>query len=323
MEPRGPMIRRSAVDCLRRAGLSLRANWPLVLLSLLQSLVVGLLFVASLVPIFLVLGGMALIERDWNLASFEEWVAGLGALLVEQIAAVSFAVVASTVIGLLAVLAWGWFQGGIFGTLVAAERQALPDAQRRAGGSQWFRTYGWPEFSGWGALYAWRYFWFFHLSLTVGLVLMLVGVLIAFGTVLGYQAWGGGAAYGIGCGASLPFFFALVVYAVWSVTSQPFLARPGSRVTSAAGAGLRIIGRRPGAVLLIVAALFVVGVAFGLVFFLADQAVQLAADGRIAVWAALFAAIALVRMLVNAALGVFGSGAFASLAVAEAPEVVR
>ncbi len=317
------MIRRSAVDCLRRAGLSVRANWGLVLLTILQSVLVGVLFVVSLVPPFLVLGGMALFEREWTAAAAEEWLLGLGATLTGQLVPLTLAVLASLLLGFLAVLAWGWFQGGVFGTLVAAERQALPDAQDRAGGASWFRTFSLPEFSGWGGRYAWRFFWFFHLSMTVGLLLLLVAVLIVFGVVLGYETWGGGAAYGIGCGAALPFLFALFVYALWSVTAQPFLARPGSGVMRAARDGLRVIGRRPGAVLLIVLTLLVLGVALGLAFFVGEASLGLVTENRFVVWAVLFGLFTAVRIVVNAALGVFANASFTSLAVAEATEVAR
>lgn len=317
------MIRRSAVDCLRRAGLSLRANWELVLLALLQSVAAGVLFVVSLVPPFLVLGGAALFDREWTAATAEEWLLGLGAALAGQLVPLALAVLGSLLLGFLAVLAWGWFQGGIFGTLVAAERQALPDAQNRAGGASWFRTFSLSEFSGWGGRYAWRFFWFFHLSLTIGLLLTLVAVLIAFGVVLGYETWGGGAAYGIGCGAALPFLFALFVFAIWSVTAQPFLARPQGGVMRAAGDGLRVIGRRPGAVLLIVLTLIVLGVGLGLVLWVGELSIGLLTESRFAVGIVLFVLFAAVRMLINAALGVFASAAFTSLAVAQTPEVER
>ena len=309
------MTRRSAVDCLRRAGLSLRANWPLVLLTLVQNMVVGVLFLLSLVPPFLVLGGHDLIKREWTLAALEEWLTGLLPALTDQVIPVSLAIVASTVIGFLAVLAWGWFQGGLYGVLVAAERQALPEAQNRSGGVRWFHTFGMKEFSGWGGRYAWRYFWFFHLNLTVGLILTLGVALLVFLTAYGYEAWGDGAAFGIGCGASLPLLFLFLVYALWSVTAQPYLAREDGRVMRAAGAGLRLVGRRPGALLLIVAFLFVVAVTLALVFLLGEAALSPLSDGVVALWAGLFAVWTILRMLLNSALGVYGKASFTSLAV--------
>lgn len=318
-----PSKSRSAIDCLRRGGLSLRANAGLIPLVLLQSLLVTVLFVVSLLPPFFVLGGTGLLQREWSAAAFEQWITGLGAELAAQPVPFALALLASTLLGILAVFVWGWFQGGLFGTLVAAERQALPDAENRAGGSAWFRTFGWTQFAGWGGRYAWRYFWFFHLMLTVGLLLGLVAVLIAVGVGLGYGAWGGGAAYGIGCGASLPFLFAFAVFSFWSLTAQPYLAWPEAGVGRASRAGLRLVGRRPGAVLLIAITLFVLGVAAMMVGLVAELSTTAVLGERSAAWVAAYAVLTLLQMLVSAALGVFGNAAVSSLAISEAPELVR
>jgi hypothetical protein len=179
------------------------------------------------------------------------------------------------------------------------------------------------EFSGWGGRYVWRYFWFFHLSLTVGLVLMLVATLVLVGVGFGYEAWGAGAAYGIGCGAALPFLFALLVFGFWSVTSRPFLALPEGSVLRAAGAGLRIVGRRPGAVLLVVGTVLIAGIAIALGLWVVQASIDLATSGATAAWGWQFASLLLLPMLVDSALSVFGDAAFTSLAVAEASEVVR
>lgn len=314
---------RPAIDCLRRAGLSLRANWGLVLLTVLQNLVVGLLFVASLVPPFLVLGAAALLRGGWDAAALEEWASNVAAGLAGQYGALALAILASILLGLLAVLVWGWFQGGIFGTLVAAERQALPDAQKRAGGAQWFRTFGWREFSGWGTRYVWRFFWFFHLSLTIGLLLMLVALLIVFAVVFGFERWGAGAAYGIGCGAALPFFFALVVFGVWNLTAQPAVALPESGVLRGAAAGLRVIGRRPGATLLIVGVLLVMSLTIGLAVFVTEASLGVLVSDQMAAWVVLYVLLNLLQWLLSTAIGVYGRAAFTSLVVAQAPEVLR
>ena len=70
-------MKRSAIDCLRRAALSTRANAGLVLLALLQSFLFTVLFVVSLLPPVLVLGGMALLQGAWTAEALEEWLAGL------------------------------------------------------------------------------------------------------------------------------------------------------------------------------------------------------------------------------------------------------
>lgn len=315
-------MKRSAIDCLRRAGLSLRANAGLIPLSLVQSISFTLLFVVSLVPPVLVLGGMALLEGEWNAALFEEWLAGLEASLAANLAALGLAVFASLVLGLLAVLVWGWFQGGVLGILVAAERQAPPGAEGRAGAWRWFRTFSLRDFAGWGGRYAWRFFWFFHLSVTVSLLLMLAGVLVALGAGLGYETWGAPAAWGIGCGASLPFLFAVLVYALWTLAAQPAVALPESGVIRGARAGLRVVGRRPGAVLLVLVVFAVLSVVAWMAIFVAQMLIGVAIPDDTLAWALVYVLFSLVQWVLSAALTVYASAAYSSLVVAEAAEAM-
>lgn len=311
-------MKRSAIDCLRRAFLSLRANVGLIPLALVQSLLVGLLFVASLAPPFLVLGGMALVRGDRSGGALEAWLGGLGAELATRLAPLGLAVLASSVLGLLAVYVWGWFQGGMLGILVAAERQAPPRAEDRAEGWRWFRTFSVGDFSGWGGRYAWRFFWFFHLSVTVSLLLLLVGLLIALAAGLGRETWGLPAAYGIGCGGSLPLLFAFAVYVLWNLTAQPAVALPASGTLRGARTGLRVVGRRPGAVLLVFLVFVVVSVVAWIGLAVAQMAVGVAVPDDLTAWAVVYGLFSLVQWALSTALNVFATGAFTSLVVAEA-----
>jgi hypothetical protein len=316
------MVRRSAVDCLRRAGLSLRANWVLVPLALLQGLCTLLLFLLSLLPPFLVLGGRALLDVDWTVEGAEIWLRQLLAAASSQPLALTLALVASLVVGTLAMIVWAWFEGGIYGVLVAAERQALPDAQDRAGGVAWFAATTGRDFAGWGGLYMWRYFWWLQIGLAFALGLLLLYTLIALGAVLGYEAWGGAAAYGIGCGGALPFLFALFVLVLWNQTSPPAVALPESGAARGTGAGFRLIGRRPGAVLLVFLCWLVLFVVVAILFWVFDLAFGLGTGSLVQV-SAMGLVLGLVEWLVNACIGVFGRAAFTSLVAAEAREIVR
>jgi len=317
-------MKRSAIDCLRRAALSTRANSGLVLLALLQSFLFTLLFVVSLLPLVAVLGGMALLSSEWTVGAVEDWLAGLesGASL-PGLVPVLLALLASMLVGLLAVVVWGWFQGGMLGVLVAAERQAPSGAENRAGAWRWFRTFTLRDFSGWAGRYMWRFFWFFHLTATVCLLLVLAGTLIAFAVGVGYQTWGASAAYGIGCGASLPLLFASVVYVLWNLTALPAVALPESGTAKGARLGLRLVGRRPGAVLLVFLAFFV----FSMVAWIGISVVQMGAgllvpDDTLS-WALVYVLFSLVQWLASSLLSVYGNAAYASLVVAEAGEASR
>lgn len=315
--------KRTAFDCLRRGFLSSRANWGLVPLGILQNLLFTLLALLSLLPPFLVLGGMALLERDWSGPGFEEWLAGLDDLVASALVPLALAVVASLLIGLLAVAVWGWFQGGILGVLLAAERQALPGAEARPGGWRWFRTLSLRDFAGWGGRYVWRFFWFFHLSLAVaGVLVLLIGLLI-LGAVMAQEAWGGGAALGIGCGGALPLLFGLVVYALWNGTAQPAVALDGSGALRGAALGLRIVGRRLGATLLVGLVVLVLSFGVGLAFSMGQLSLDVLLRDRFALWLAAYGLASLVQGFLSVALTIFGLASFTSLVTAEAAEEAR
>lgn len=312
------MNRRTAITCLHRGFLSTRANLGLVLLRFVQDLVVALLFIASFVPPVLVLGGLALIEGgEWSEAAIEAWIAGLGDALAGRVGALALAVVASLVIGLLAVVVWGWFQGGVLGVLVAAERQARPGAENHAGGWRWFRTFSLRDFSGWGGRYLWRFFWFFHLAMTVGLLLVLLVLLVVLGAVYGSESWGPGAALGIGCGGALPLVFLFLVYALWFGAAQPAVALEGSGPLRGSSIALRIVGRRLGAAFLILLVVAVAGIVIGLVAGFGQMAVGLVLEQSFAVWLSLYLVFTLLQMVFGSVISVYMLASYTSLVVAE------
>lgn len=316
----GRPAKRTAFECLHRGLLSTRANWGLIPLGILQNVLFTLLSVLSLLPPFLVLGGMALLERDWSGAAFEDWLAGLDEMVAGALVPLALAVLASLLVGLLAVAVWGWFQGGIVGVLLAAERQALPGAQGRAGGWRWFRTFSMGDFAGWGGRHVWRFFWLFHLSLAVVLVFGLLAVLLILGAVYGQEAWGGGAALGIGCGGALPLLFGLLVYVLWYAAAQPAVALEGSGPLRGAVLGLRVVGRRLGASLILGVVVLGLSFAVGMILAMGQLALDVLLRDRFAVWLAAYGLLSLVQWFLTVALTVYGLASFASLVSAETAE---
>ncbi len=313
----GPRPRRSALDCLRRGALSTRANWGLVFLALLQNLLLLALLVASFLPFLVVLGGFGVLRGNFeNPEAFEGWLEGLGRLAGQRLPALGLGLLASMVIGVAAVALWGWFQGGIMGTLVAAERQAHPRAQDRAGAWRWFKTLSGKDFAGWGGRYMWRYFWFFHLYVTCALLLLLVFVLLALGVGFGYESWGVGAAFGIGCGGALPLVFLLLVFALWYLAALPSVVVADGRVIGGASLGLQVIGRRLGGSLVLAAVLFVASLVLTLGLWVFQTAVNLLLQDRVVLWVTFYAVVMLFQWCVNSLLNVFGLASFTSLVVA-------
>jgi hypothetical protein len=206
---------------------------------------------------------------------------------------------------------------------VAAERQAHPRAQDQAGGWRWFRTFSLKDFSGWGGLYVWRFFWFFHLALTVSLVFLLLLALLVVGAVIGQERWGPGAALGIGCGGALPLLFLVLVYALWYTAAQPAVALEGSGPVRGSKLALRVVGRRLGGSFLILLVVVVISIVVGMGFFLAQMASSLTLQENFVPWLVAYVLLYLVQMAFSSALSVYFLAAFGSLVVAEAAEVPR
>ena len=317
-------MKRNAIDCLRRGFHSTRANWGLIPMKFLGDLVFAVLLIVSFLPPIVVLGGMALFEGGWSEAALEEWILNLPDELPTMLGPLLLAVLGSLVLGLLAVVVWGWFQGGLLGVLVAAERQAHPRAQDQPGGWRWFRTFSLRDFSGWGGRYVWRFFWFFHLALTVSLVFVLLLALLALGAVYGNEAWGPGAAVGIGCGGLLPLLFLGLVYALWYTAAQPAVALEGSGPVRGSKLALRVVGRRLGASFLILLVVVVISMVVGMGFFLAQTASSLALqEDYLVPFLVTYGLLYLLQMMISSALSVYFLASFGSLVVAEATEAPR
>jgi hypothetical protein len=238
----------SAVDAIRRGLVNLRANWELLLLQILQVLLVSVLIVVGFLPPLAVLGFNELemldpASQDWTVVanSFAEMVArGREAWLL-----LLASLVLTSAIWLMATLVYCYFQGGIFGVLVAGDRQAPAGRPR---GWPWFRTFTVGTFRGWAARYLWRYFWLLNLFLVLSTVWLLLPLVLVLVATWGEAKWGGAAALGIGCGGAIPVIFSVLVLAFWSQLAQADLARETSGVWIATRRGLHILGRRLGAV---------------------------------------------------------------------------
>jgi hypothetical protein len=253
----------SAVSCIQRGVTNLRANWELVVISWLQGFLTAFLVVVGFVP---PLGVLGFASFDWLATSeveLSELLSQAGQLMNRGADAwllLGASLLVSFAIWLAAFLVYCFFQGGIFGVLMAGDRQA-PSGRLR--GWQWFRTFSGRDLRGWGGLYLWRYFWLLNLMAAIGL-LWFLGVAVAFGlTVLGGEQWGATAAIGIGCGSAIPLGFGLILVAVWANLAQVDLAREDSSVGKALRRSLNLVGRRLGAVTLIFLITLVLAIVFG------------------------------------------------------------
>ncbi|HYX23948.1 MAG TPA: hypothetical protein VFC23_07325 [Thermoanaerobaculia bacterium] len=252
-------MRLSAADCLRRGWTNLAANWELVLLQWLESLLVAVLLVLSVALPVATLGADALLAGR----SAARVLDVAGARLGQLSPAVMLAGVAMVAVWLLSLLVHCWFQAGAYGVLAAADRQALPGPGRHR---LLFRTFSLRDFAGWGGLYLWRFFrllvLFWALALPLGIAVLVW--LVSLG--VGGEVWGQRAVLGMGCGGALPLGFLFLVAGLWSHVARADLAREGSGVRVAARRGLAVLGRRLGAVVVLVLPVAAAGLGLALVF---------------------------------------------------------
>jgi hypothetical protein len=269
----------SAVDCLHRGLVNLRANWELVLVQLLQSVTVGVLTVVGFVPPLAALG---LTEANFFAASAAEWPNLLESLSeftargVDAWMLLLASLLVSFAIWLLACFVYCFFQGGIYGVLVAGDRQASSGKRRHW---QWFRTFNTGDLRGWSVRYIWRYFWLLNLFLVLATLWMTLFAGLLLAAIAAGGRWGPQAALGIGCGGSLPAVFGLVVLGLWANLAQAEVAHLDSGVWSAMRNSLRVLGRRFGAVVVLSLLAMVVALTIGVFFAVVSTLAELAAHG--------------------------------------------
>lgn len=283
-------MRLSAADALRRGLANLAANWELVLVNWLGSLVLTMLVVAGLLPVFLVLG-LDLFRQFFSQMGRGEDAAQLWSELVSRWSGPSPALLLA---GLGTVAVWTfvsilfcYLQAGTFGVLAAGDRQAPPGVPRDR---RFLRTFSLRDFFGWGGLYFGRFLRFFALYfIAVFFLALLVMAWIVF-AVYGGARWGGGAALGIGCGGVLPLAFLALLTIAWLYVAQADLTREDSGALAAGRRALEVIGRRLGAVILLFVlfalAAFALFLFFGLLSLAVNRSMQ---DQPLAYAAARFA----------------------------------
>lgn len=238
----------SAFDSIHRGLVNLRANWELVLVQFLQILIGSVLILAGFVPPLAVLG---FAELDVISTSGKDWVAlmdsavGLVTRGREAWILLLASILLSAAIWTMALLIYCFFQGGIYGVLMAGDRQAPAGKPL---GWAWFRTFSVRHLRGWGSRYLWRYFWLVNLFLAIATIWIVVPVTTILLSIWGEARWGPAASFGIGCGGFMIFAFSLFVLVFWFSLAQADLAREESSVLQATRQGLLILSRRLGAI---------------------------------------------------------------------------
>lgn len=260
------LLTLAAVDCIQRGLANLRANWELVLVRLLQSVVGSSLVLVGFLPPLLAAGvdGAGLVERlaggegGWSSVLAEAWSREIGASAGTILPALG----ATLIFWLLAVLVFAFLEAGLLGVLVAGDRQA----PTRARSSDWFRTFSIGHLAGWGRRLVWRILGLWLVALCLCMIWMLATAAWLGLSSVGGQRWGGAAALAIGCGGALPVLFGWAVVALWWLLAQALVADERAGFLASLVEALRLVGRRLGGLILIAFVLLVVGVTIDIVF---------------------------------------------------------
>lgn len=317
----------TAFDAIGRGFATLRANWQLVPVMWLQQVLVGVLFLLGLaVPVAAIGGEVGLDEAGaalaaWQPAGWAEAAEDL-ALAIEPIALpLAVALVGTAVVWGLAVVVFCWFQGGFYGVLLAAERQALPGPPR-----DWrlFRTWDRALFLGWARRLVWRYFGFWNLWGLAFLGWLAAAVLVVLAVRAAAAQWAEVGLAAAGCGGALLLVGSLAVLVGWGIVAPPDLARDGVPVGRSSRRSVAFLVRRPlplglvvgvflGLSLVVMMAASTVGTPLALVAMQGGMWALLATQG----------AVTLLQIAAAAAVTTAMNGALAALLVADGRGIVE
>lgn len=237
-------MRLAGIDAIGRGLSNLRANRELVLAQCLGTVALLVLCVLSMLPLFVALG---LSLADFAGAPPEEALARLADPGLWLSPGVLAALGGGLVLGTVAIAVYAWFQAGIFGVLVAGDHQAGAGGRRP---HELFRTFSWGDFAQWGRLRVWRFFAWYHLFVLVGMGSMLLLALLLLAAVGTGLSQGLVAGVAVGCGGALPLLALLILIGLVGEAAKGDLARDDSGAGASWRRGARVIGRRPGAALL-------------------------------------------------------------------------
>ena len=306
-------VRLTAIDCASRGVAGLRVNMRLLIgVRVLRNLILFALLAGSVLLPVLALGLDLVIGLPKDLDNLDgldrgiEWLADLTDRLTWT-PQLLVALGAMVLLWLLAGYIYCFFQAGTYGVLAAAERESLGA-----------RVILWSDFSRWGRERLGRYFALANLY-GVFLGAALAFALLATGSVASAATtWGTLAALGVGCVALFPIFLLFLASGLWYDIACADLAREESSVKVATRRAVKILGRRLGAVALLLVLFGAASMAIWLALFPLSAWVAFLANDRPLVSYVGQGFLQLVGALPGAALETILAGAWVALTRSEA-----
>jgi hypothetical protein len=230
--------RPGPIECLQRGLRSLRANWALVPILLLQSLLTLALTLAGAVVLMQGLGirvvawlsGIATVSPQ-RIA--DELVAGLEAPL-PPLASLMLPLLVASLLWTVAFVLYCYLQGGIVGVLASGESAA------GAGLPGWrsFCSFSATMFDRHGRRLFWRYFWLNHLIAGVGLIWMLLLLGLSLLALLFAADADLSLGMALGCVGLVPLGMLFLAVALWAMLATVEAAHPAIGIWRASGRAL-------------------------------------------------------------------------------------
>ncbi len=292
------------------------ANWELVPIEFLRVVVVTIGTMAGVIPIVVLLDpGFATLSPGALLAAgaWSERLANVIELHPERLILI---LIAWLVISTATFLFSCFLRGGTFGTLVGADRQALPGSGRPRA---WFRTFSGSDFRGWGGRLWGRYFWLANLDALVIMLLLALTAGMAIAVEWAYEGGKSALAGGVGCAAVLVLVVVLVGSRIWVAVARADAGREESTVGGAAMKALALLGNRFGALFLLVVVIAALAFALLVCFFALNVSLARLVGGDLLAQGMTTLAQAIVEVAAFALLSLWFNGSVVALARAEAP----
>lgn len=213
-------MKRSAFDLLRRAFDNTLANWPLLLLRLGESIVLGILAIAAVLAIVVPI----LVSLGIQFASLNtpENVESALATLTEKWAIVAWIFAGVSVLILVFMAVHSFVEAGCARVLVDGDRAAGPALE---GPRSRYRTFSMDRWFAGGADGWWTLFWIYNLGWGAASLILLVPLLPTLVLMIVLGPENQEAAIGIGClGLLMTLFLALLVAIVAGVWTTRAIA---------------------------------------------------------------------------------------------------
>ncbi|MDX1643828.1 MAG: hypothetical protein R3244_05660 [Thermoanaerobaculia bacterium] len=309
-------MRLGALDSLQRGFENLRANWQVIFVLWLATVLNLLLGIAALLPFYFVLDLDAPLF-DAAPGAIEAWILETIEHLLAQLSEPAFwlALLSSSLVCLALLVLTSFFQAGVYGILVAGDRQA--PAGRSAVPVEAFRVYSWREFQARGGRHLWSYFWLYNLMFVGWLAWVGLVVLVIAATGLVAEQAGGGAGLAIGCAAVMPLGFLLFLSIFWIVLAQVEISAHDAGPWTALRRSIGVVVRRLPAVVLLFLLFAAASVVLTVVFLMVSLPLNAGLSFLPAVRRIVGLGLQAVQWLVSAAVQVAMAAAMVALYRAE------